>query len=301
MHDLTFAMISRVLKAGLGVLALTGPAMADCGHPSVRFLKSDRIADKALGFSEPSGLSLTEEADRFLSVSDDMPALFMLDNDGRHQTPPDAIFNVEDLEGIVFDPVGNRILAVSESAAGVLVIDRQSGESELVLLADMKGYKPVRKAFKTSDPNDGLEGIAIDPERGRVYLLKEKRPRLLLELSLDLSEIFRVTELTPALGFIDDDQSNRHLDVSGLTLDAPTGCLWIVSDRAERLFLFDPEGKSPTRSYSLGWLDGEKPRKLPHAEGVAHDARTERLYIVNDNGKASRLFTFEILRDGGGQ
>ncbi|SLN70543.1 SdiA-regulated [Falsiruegeria litorea R37] len=285
-------------------MLLTGvasAALAGCGHPSVRFLKSGRIADKASGFSEPSGLSLAEEADQFLSVSDDTSALFMLNLDGRLETPPDAIVEVKELEGVVFDPVGNRILAVSESAAGILVIGPRSGEPELVLLDDMLGYKLIRKILKTSDSNDGLEGIAIDSERDRVYLLKEKRPRLLLELSMDLTEILRVRELTPALGFVDDDQSDRHLDVSGLTLDAPTGCLWIVSDRAERLFLFDPSGSSPTRSYALGWLDGDKPREVPHAEGVAHDARSERLYIVNDNGKASRLFTYEILRDGAGQ
>lgn len=285
-------------------MLLTGcaaAAMADCGHPSIRFLKSDRIADKASGFSEPSGLSLAEEADQLLSVSDNTSALFMLDLDGRHDTPLDTIVAAEDLEGVVVDTVGNRILAVSESAAGILVIDSQSGGSELVLLADMVGYKPIRKIFETSPSNDGLEGIAIDPKRDRVYLLKEKRPRLLLELSRGLTEILRVRELTPALGFVDDYHSDRHLDVSGLTLDAPTGCLWIVSDRSERLFLFDPVLDSPTRSYSLGWLDGDKPRKVPHAEGVAQDARSERLYIVNDNGKASRLFTYEILRDGAGQ
>ncbi len=295
-------MIFRRLQRGLGLMVLTSVAsvaVADCGHPSVRFLNSDRIADKALGFTEPSGLSLVEETDHFLSVSDDTPALFELDRVGQPATPPVEIVDGNDLEGIVLDGVGNRILAVSESTAGIVVIDSASGMSELVLLEDMGGYDAVNKTFKTSDPNDGLEGIAIDPERERVYVLKEKRPRLLLELSLDLTEILRVTELTPALGFVDDDQSDRHLDVSGMTLDAPTGCLWIVSDRAERLFLFDPARSSPTRSYTLGWLDGEKPRELPHAEGVAHDARTERLYIVNDNGKASRLFTFEVLRDGG--
>lgn len=297
-------MICRTLQISLGILALTGFAsavLADCGDPSIRFLKSDRIADKAFGFSEPSGLSLAEETDHFLSVSDDISALFKFDRDGQHGTPPRAIFEGEDLEGIALDTAGNRILVVSERAAGIVVIDSRSGVSEMVFLADMKGYRPVRKVFKTSDPNDGLEGIAINPKLERVYLLKEKRPRLLLELSLDLTEILKVTELTPALGFVDDDHSDRHLDVSGLTLDEPTGCLWIVSDQAERLFLFDPARKTPTRSYSLGWLDGEKPRKLPHAEGVAHDAQTERLFIVNDNGKASRLFTFEVLRDGSGR
>ena len=122
-----------------------------------------------------------------------------------------------------------------------------------------------------------------------------------MEVSSDLVEILRVTELTPALGFVDDDQSDRHLDVSGLSLDEPTGCLWIVSDRAERLFLFDPAGQSPTRSYGLGWLDGNEPRNLPHAEGVTYDASTEHLFIVNDDAKASRLFTFEILRNSGDQ
>lgn len=285
----------------MGVLILTGiakVALADCGSPAIRFLTSDRIAHKALGFSEPSGLSMAEKADHFLSVSDDVSALFQLDLEGRHGTPPGAAIDGDDLEGIAVDVAGNRILVVSESDAGIVVIDVRSGDSTLVFLEDLDGYDLVREVFKTADPNDGLEGITIDPERQRIYVLKEKHPRLLLELSLDLTKILWGTELTPALGFVDDDQSDRHLDVSGVTLDAPTGCLWIVSDRAERLFLFDPKGKSPTLSYTLGWLDDEEPRKLPHAEGVAHDARNERLYIVNDNGEASRLFTFEVLREG---
>ena len=169
-----------------------------------------------------------------------------------------------------------------------------------IALSNMDGYAAIERAFETSDPNDGLEGIAVDAERGRVFVLKEKRPRLLLELSADLGEILRATELTPALGFVDDDQSDRHLDVSGLAVDGPTGCLWIVSDRGRRLFLFDPAGTGPAQSFALGWLDGKKARDIPHAEGIAHAPQADRLYIVNDDGKASRLFTFEVLRGGAG-
>ena len=111
----------------------------------------------------------------------------------------------------------------------------------------------------------------------------------------DLREILRATELTPALGFVDDDQSDRHLDVSGLTVDGPTGCLWIVSDRA---------GSCSCRSGGMArpesrW-DGstERNRATPHAEGIAHASQADQLYIVNDDGKASRLFTLEVLRGG---
>ncbi|MDV7141098.1 SdiA-regulated domain-containing protein [Tropicimonas sp. TH_r6] len=304
MRERTILMTHLRIVRILAALALTGlaqGALAECGHPSVRFLKSDRISSKTLGYSEPSGLSLGVEADTLLSVSDDMSALFLLDLDGAQGTPPQASFEVDDLEGIALDPVGNRILAVSEAMNGLLVVDAQSGAATQVSLKDMAGYVTVKRDFKTSDPNDGLEGIAVDPQRERIFLLKEKRPRLLLEISMDLTEIRRVTELTPALGFVDDDESDHDLDVSGLSVDAATGCLWIVSDRARRLFLFGPDGDSPARSYPLEWLDGKKRREISHAEGIAQDAQAERLYIVNDDGKASRLFNFEIIRQGEAQ
>lgn len=300
----TVAVIRRYLVAflvGLALTVATKVALADCGTPSVRFLKSEPIAVSSEGFSEPSGLSMTDDGKHFLSVSDDSAALFLLDQEGTLRQPQGIALKKPDLEGVALDLSGNRILAVNEGAFAIVVIDVTSGELDQLPLSDMVGYNAVKQSFKTSDPNDGLEGIAVDAERGRVFVLKEKAPRLLLEISMDLKEILRATELTPALGFVDDDQSDKHLDVSGLTVDGSTGCLWIVSDRAERLFLFDPEGNGETHSFALGWLDGKKPRDIPHAEGIAHDPRAERLYIVNDDGKASRLFTFEILRSGAGQ
>lgn len=271
-------------------------AFADCGNPTIRFLESDRIADKSQGFSEPSGLSLTEDGQHFLSVSDDTAALFLLDPDGTLRQRQDLALNSSDLEGVALDTAGKRILAVSEGTASIVVIDAKSGDVDEIALSDIDGYKQAKRSFKKSDPNDGLEGIAVDAKRDRVFILKEKRPRVLLELSADLTKILRVTELTSDLGFADDDQSDRKLDVSGLAIDAPTGCLWIVSDKAERLFLFDPAGDNPAQSYPLDWLDDAKPRAIKNAEGIAHQAETDRLYIVNDKGKASRLFTFEVRR-----
>lgn len=289
------------LLCGLSLTGMPQIAHSDCGKPSVRFLKSERIADKSHGFTEPSGLALGQDGTHFFSVSDNRSGFYLLDPDGAFQLFQDIAPEVEDLEGISFDPAGNRILAVSEGATGVVAMDAQSGVAELILLEDMKGYSSVEGIFKTSDPNDGLEGIGVDPVGKRIFLLKEKRPRLLLELSMDLTEIRHVTGLTPALGFIDDDQSDYHLDVSGVSVDRATGCLWIVSDRGNRLFLFDPDAQGPARSFALAWLDGKKARDISNAEGVAHDPIRERLYIVTDDDKNSRLFTFEILRDGAGR
>ena len=176
-------MIRSTRLAILGSLLVAGfaqGALADCGHPSVRFLKSDRIADKSLGFSEPSGLSLAGVAGQLLSVSDDTAALFQLDLNGAHTTPPKASIDNADFEGIALDPVGNRILIASEGAAGIVVVDAHSGDVSLVPLSDMDGFKAVKRIFKASDPNDGLEGIAVDPEQDRIFLLKEKRPRLMV-------------------------------------------------------------------------------------------------------------------------
>ena len=291
-------MIRTALGAAFLLASAAQVGATVCGHPAVRFIDSVPIADKKRGFTEPSGLSLSDEPGSLLSVSDDTAALFSLTFDGKHLRGLDPEIEHRDLEGIALDPAGKRILTVSEKAAALQVIDFDTQTSREIALADMRGYELVRPAFEKSDPNDRLEGIAIDTARDRIFLLKEKRPRLLLEVSSDLSEIRRVTELTPALGFVDDDQPDRHLDVSGATVDVATGCLWIVSDRGERLFLFDPRSDTAARSYALGWLDGNKARGILHAEGIAHDPATDRLFVINDDGKSSRLFTFEILRDG---
>ncbi|MEV8468107.1 SdiA-regulated domain-containing protein [Fluviibacterium sp. DFM31] len=288
-----WAVLGALCAAGIA-----GHAGADCGTPSVRFLDSEKIARTGKGYAEPSGLSLAGDGEGLLSVSDDTAAIFRLRPDGGFGTRHDIALAKPDLEGVAWDMVRNRILTVNEGAAEILVTDPHSWVSKAFPLSKMQGYPAVEQVFATSDPNDLLEGIAVDPARDLIFVLKEKRPRLLLEISPDLTEILRATELTPALGFVDDDQGDWPLDVSGVSVDGPTGCLWIVSDRGQRLFLFDPAGDSPARSFALGWLKDKKPQPLPHAEGIAHDPATDRLMIVNDDGKASRLFTFEVLRGG---
>ncbi len=286
------------VRIALLLVGLGSHAQADCGAPAVRYLDSDKIAKSSKGYSEPSGLSLSEDGRALLSVSDDTAAIFSLGPKGGLKGRDDIALKQPDLEGIAWDAARNRILTVNEGAAEILATDPQTWDSTAFPLSKMTGYSAVERAFATSDSNDLLEGIAVDPGRDRIFVLKEKRPRLLLEISADLTEILRATELTPALGFVDDDQGDGPLDVSGVSVDRPTGCLWIVSDRGQRLFLFDPSGDSPAHSFALGWLKDKKPRPLPHAEGIAHDPETDRLLIVNDDGKSSRLFVFEVLRDG---
>lgn len=281
------------LVSGLAIALTTQAAWADCGVPTITFLDSVRIYDKSNGLKEPSGLSLSADGTHLWTVSDDTGAVIALGFDGKVLADQTQPLDVDDLEGIALDPANGRLLAVSEKSTEIVVIAPDQAGIRRVPLSTLEGIKAVEDRYQKFDPKDGLEGVAVHPTEDLVYVLKEKRPRLLLELSGDLSEVHRVVHLTPALGFVDDDASENRLDVSGVAVDGRNGCLWIVSDRGRRLFIVNPNG-AVAHSFPLGWLDGGTSHTIHHAEGIAYDADAGRLFIVNDNGKHARLFTYEV-------
>lgn len=285
----------RSLPFGFALLVAPMVAIASCGNPVVEFVSSAPVADSVQGFTEPSGLALSLDGSQLWSVSDDTPALFALNFDGVILQRIDLDESARDLEGVAVQPSSGRVLVLREGSADVQSIDPDTGLIQTYTVATMSGGDRTARKLATSDPNDRLEGIALAPDEGAVFVLKEKRDRLLLRLSNDLTAVSAMIELTPKLGYDVKGLKNRQLDVSGLAVDDPTGCLWIVSDRGKRLFLADRSGQI-RHSFQLGWLDDGQPELVAHAEGIAYGPQLDRLFIVNDDGAASRLFTYQITR-----
>ncbi len=193
------------------------------------------IKDKDAKLTEPSGLALAEYSPGYWTVSDNAKRIYRLDAAGRVtrevKTPK------KDLEGIATTPTG-QLMAAREDPPQILVIDPETEDTKRVKLKDMTGWtKALAKAFAASD-NKGLEGITVCDD-GRVLVLKEGKPGLLIELSADLTAIEKVTELTEGHGFEDCDP-DTNADFSGLSWDPDSGAVWIVSDQLHRAFLFDP-------------------------------------------------------------
>lgn len=258
---------------------------------SLTYLDRFKIKDDEAGLKEPSGLALAREGDGLWTISDDKKRIFMLDFEGELLTDQSFKIDDEDLEGITVDPATGDLLVIKEEAYEILRIDTKSEETvSRHLLSDMAGFEIIRQHLSGDVANDGLEGITFNQDTGTFFVLKERKPGLIIEISKDLQSILNAHVLNAANGFTDDDAD--EIDFSGIQYDATRSSFWIVSDRAKRLFLYDLDRGQVIQSAALGYEKDGEFREIGKAEGVAVDAEHNRLYVVSD--AEARLYVFDL-------
>lgn len=292
---------------GLCVVALgAGPGLSEERNRgtmgiTLTFLERHKIEDEAQGLKEPSGLALTPARDGLWTVSDDTGKVFRLDLQGRLDASGSFAVPLEGLEGITLDGGGGHLVVVKEE-------DREDGrdepdeiirigiEARAIVerrrLDELAGYDAVARHFEGGEENKGLEGIAWNPDSGSFFLLKEGEPGLLLEVSADLRSLLSHRVLSWSNGFRDDDRSSEKIDYSGLVYDASRAAFWIVSDKARRLFLYDPTADAVLQHTALGYVKDGEYREIEKSEGVAFDHEAGRLYVVSDED--ARLYVFDL-------
>ncbi|MFZ7093934.1 SdiA-regulated domain-containing protein [Primorskyibacter sp. 2E233] len=256
----------------------------------LRFIQSHKIADKEHDFTEVSGLALAQEGG-FWSVSDDTARVFRLDDKGKVRKKA-SLPSEPGLEGVSPDPAGGRILVVREDTSEILAL-AEDGIVTRHSIQEMDGAADLAMYFSASDANDGLEGITVDPATGTVFVLKERTPRLLIEIEPDLSRVRRIVPLTETAGFASDQADDDHLDVSGLEWDASRQALWITSDTGKAIFLFSLSTLQ-ARGWALVREDKGKTRRVSNAEGVALGVDGQTIFVVTDDGNDSRLLEYRI-------
>jgi len=257
---------------------------------TLHFVGSDRIADRSHDFTEVSGLSLSDN-DGFWAVSDGAARIFRLDDAGKVRKK-ETLHALPGLEGVTFDPVGRRILAVREDTSEILEVAPNGRITRHSILA-MEGAGSLAEHFTATDANDGLEGITIDPKTGTVFVVKERGPRLLIEIAPDLSRVRKIMPLSGSAGFVSDRAEDNHLDVSGLAWDGQRQGLWITSDTGQALYFFC-FATMKARGWALMREAAGKSRRVANAEGVALSLDGQTIFIVTDDGKDSRLLTYRI-------
>lgn len=294
MVPLSRSCLYKFVLAALAMLFLSGgygfSAPAKSEKLVLRFVSSDKIADRSQGFTEVSGLSLSENGG-FWAVSDNTARLFRLDEVGKIQKT-ESLHAEPGLEGVTFDLATGRILTVREDTSEILDVAPDGRTTRHPILA-MEGAGSLAEIFAERDTNDGLEGITIDPETGTVFVVKERRPRLLIEVSPDLSQVRRIVPLTAPAGFVSDRAQDDRLDVSGLAWDRQRQGLWITSDTGQALYFFC-FATMQARGWPLMREAGGKTRRVENAEGVALSLDGQTIFIVTDDGKDSRLLTYRI-------
>ena len=285
-----------LLAFGLFVFILAfllASSYADELSLSLTYLARYNIEDESEGLNEPSGLALSHGKNALWTISDDTDKIFKLGLDGELKEEKSFTIPIEGFEGITLDPGGEFLFTIKEEHNVIITI--QVDPQEVVArkgLAEMTGYDTVKQYFPTNEDNKGLEGITWNTTTGTIFVIKEGHPGVLIEVSSDLQTIQRHKLLNDENGFFDIEVTGDQIDFSGICYDARRDRFWIVSDKAERLYMYDWKENTVIQSFRLGYgKDGEY-REIEKAEGVAIDPDSNRLYVVSD--KEVRLYVFDI-------
>lgn len=285
----------RLLVLMIPLLFPPSQVMSQSTPPAeLQFVESREISRQKKGPKEPSGLAMNAQGTALWIVSDSTSRAYRLDLLGLMQDRPRLPGDYEDLEGIALDEAGQRVLVVQESGSRVIAFDRMLGsERTNIALTDLAGQDKLASLMSGDDNKDGLEGITHRTDTGHIFVIKERNPRLLIELSSDLGTILNVVQLTAERGFVSDHAKDSKLDVSGLAWDAERRGFWIASDTGQTVFFFDPLQSKASR-FDLSQSDTSGAKLVEDAEGVALSPDANSLYVVTDQKKDSRLFIYAI-------
>jgi hypothetical protein len=238
-------------------------------------------------FYEASGLGLAKNQTKLWSVSDGNFMMYKMELNG---------VKAEDFEGVTYGPPppsvtdDHFIYLANERVYGIVPVNYETRKyNAQVLLSSMSGYttvncqggtRTVKGEIDASDSNSGLEGITWDSDAGYFYVIKEKNPGLMIQISEDLGSITGCRRLTFS------SKNGVSGDYSDISYDPTRQQFWILSDESEAVYLYN-------------WSTGASqrfPLTYAHGEGVSFNPYNNRLYIVTDNGQGSNsyLYTYNV-------
>ena len=129
--------------------------------------------------------------------------------------------------------------------------------------------------------NVGYEGVSWDSDNNRMFIVKEKNPLRIFEIS-GLWEVLDTGKLDLSIDeWLPESPSNMMLrDLSSLTYHEASGHLFLLSDESRVLLEFDGAGKAVDMLVLRAGWHGLK-RTVPQAEGVAIGADRD-VYILSE-------------------
>ena len=259
-------------------------------------LGSVSIKDKKAGLTEPSGLWFSAHEKVLWTVSDDTKKAFKLSLDGQILEQVDV--DLEDAEGITQGVEEDFLYIAQEDGSKVAVVNSRTGtivnEHDLSTLRTDKGEK---FDFLKNDTIHGLEGITFNPNRNSFFLLKERDPGLLIEISADFKFLreFRSLSERPEFQLRRLLRFNRTIDLAGIEYQRREGkdYFWIVTDEGKTVFLYNWDDDRLEKRFPLLFPDKNGNLKsIDKAEGVAFNPELNQLYFVSD--KTACLYRFQV-------
>jgi len=251
------------------------------------------VYDRSEKLTEPSGLSVGTRA-AFWTVSDDHPFILGLDSNGVVILKIPVGKGGKDLEGVIEDQINERLLAVSERNTEIISVDiNDPSKVTRHPLNEMAGFSDLVSEIGSDWQKNGLEGIAVDPKTGKIYVVKERRPRMIIEVSADLSAIRSTEVLSREAGLISPTEKDRDLDISGIAFDPARAGQWILSDTDSAVFFRSFSEGVVYRYRLVRMYDGEW-EPLSNPEGIALSSDGNELFIISDDGKGSLLLRYGV-------
>ena len=211
-----------------------------------------------LSIDEPSGLSFFDNGD-LLCVDDNTNKIYRISTQGNPISKLSYIGN--DLEGITYNSISNRIYTIHE------------GQRKLIEL-DLQGNVLNEWQFTVSGgtSNNGFEGLSIDEDNEVFYILNETSPGLLIKWDYKTKTVIKEIDL------------NFAKDYSGVFYDKFDNSLWIISDKSQQIFHTDTEA-NVLESFDLDYSK---------AEGIVVDAANKLIYIARDYKSNIKLYIYKI-------
>jgi len=155
-----------------------------------------------------SGLAMTEEGLYAIADKHHDPFIYEIVFDGSYWKIKNkleiSIGKKLDIEGI--DACNQTFYIVDERSSSVFLYDGDWSEFKI-------NSQEYAKEIKLNINNNGLEGIAVNCEKGKIYLAKERQPRFILELESGTGKVlqkFSIPE-THSNDFADLKYENGHL------------------------------------------------------------------------------------------
>lgn len=287
-------MWSKLLFAAL-LVCTPLLAMSPLAEPALtlEYVSNTKLRQVSDDLKEPSGLAISAETGQLWTLSDDHSAVFRFAADD----PETAVIIPVDenaMEAITLLEAKSEFYTINEDKRRIARFSIADGQRiDRKKVQNMKGYAGIRDTVKAAGGNSGFEGLTWHPQRGTLFAVLEGPPGLLVEISADLETILSSVSLTAKRGFTDPDNPGAKVDFSGVAYDAKRKCFWVLSDEAERVFLFDPDSEKVTQSLSLEWVNKQGKREsVKKPEGIALSPEGDLLYVVSDS--EARLYQWQI-------
>ena len=218
--------------------------------------KLSLIVSYQINIPEPSELSRFNQEDKFITISDNQNKVYIISNTGDVLRILD--YTGDDLEGVAFDTLTSSIFVGEEK------------KKEIVQL-DTNGFELNRFPIdiNNSEKKHGPEGITYNPDNNHIYVVNEKLPAVLIEMTL-AGEIVCKNKLSFAK------------DYSSIFYDHKDSTLWILSDESKTITKCDLFGNT-IKTWSTG---------IDKGEGLIVDSKNSKIYIVSDKDSHLYIFSF---------